>query len=380
MKRLLNFGICLIVAMAVLLLPAYTRGQGPAQGKGKVPKLIIYTTYSVGSGAYVTASGHRKVIEKYTPMKVRLEPYADDPGRVAPLRHKEAHFSIFSASTAYPIAFGTSQFAMAEWGPQPIRRICIGNPLHMTLVARASSDIKKFSDLKGKKVPTLRASPGSEASITGLLAFGGLTRKDVVNVPFSGWGDQSRSVIEGVCDVFYDDPPSPVVAELASTRYGARCLPVNFDNIEGWARLRKFAPWFVPEICPEKRAPGRGLPAEGLPTATYNYELWGYDWLNDEVVYQVLKALERGYDEYKDMHKYCEFYRPWEGPPPVDKLSPNPFHPGAIKYYKELGKWTGQHAKWQEEKLRIEKARMDKFKADPAAWQAKYSKVVLAED
>jgi TRAP-type uncharacterized transport system substrate-binding protein len=60
--------------------------------------------------------------------------------------------------------------------------------------------------------------------------------------------------------------------------------------------------------------------------------------LSDDAAYKVAKLL------YEDQAKLAAITRPWSRYKPADLSRDNgiPFHPGAIKFYKEKGIWKGQ--------------------------------------
>jgi len=314
------------------------------------------------------ASGFREAVEEYTNMTVRVEPYGDDVSRAIPIRAKEAQFTIYSDASGFAVAHGRYVFAVEAWGPQPIRQVYTGAPLFMGAYVREDAPYKTPYDLKGARVPYLSASPAFTLGIQSILAFGNLTWDDVIKVPVSGYSEWGSSVLEGTCDVAYDDTPATLVRELAASRHGCRFLPLDLNDKDGWARLQAVAPWL------QKVHTYEGVvPPEGLDTGVYLYGPKTWDWVPDNLVYEVLRAIDLGWDLYKDMHTYCQYYNVSESEfMNTEVFAPIPFHPGAIKYYRELGIWTSEHDEWQEVQLAQERLRMAEFQADKAAWKQKY--------
>ncbi|MDO8637078.1 MAG: hypothetical protein Q7R34_12755, partial [Dehalococcoidia bacterium] len=88
----------------------------------------------------------------------------------------------------------------------------------------------------------------------------------------------------------------------------------------------------------------------------------GYDTLDESIAYNFAKAIHLGYNGYKDIYPSLKYFSLeeslngvlWGG---VFDLS-NPLHPGVVKYLKEIGAWKDKHEAWQNERLRIEDARI----------------------
>jgi TRAP-type uncharacterized transport system substrate-binding protein len=79
------------------------------------------------------------------------------------------------------------------------------------------------------------------------------------------------------------------------------------------------------------------------------YALYCYPWVSDDVVYAVVKAIGEGYDIFKGAHPWL---KQWKVENMVKNPKPIPFHPGAIKYFKEAGVWTPALDRYQAEYLK----------------------------
>jgi len=91
----------------------------------------------------------------------------------------------------------------------------------------------------------------------------------------------------------------------------------------------------------------------------YPYSLWAYATVDPDIVYNVVKAMDKGYNIYKDMHKAMPAFQIKNA---IKDPSPVPYHDGAIRYFKEVGIWTPEMDKWQAEQLKAYEERVAKFK------------------
>jgi len=347
--------ICVLFALGFLCMILLPQAIPPAFAE-KLPKLITFTSYKVGSLGYTITSGFREAIEQLTPMKVRVEPYDTDVARVLPLKIGESEMSILTGATGTCVSYGIAEFSGKAWGPQPIRQVWRGLTLYLSLLARGDSGIRYPADIKGKRVPKVPGWPAGMLSIEGIMDFGNVTWKDVTAVPMSGYVNQLKGVIQGKVDVSYAATVTPTVKELQAGPHKAGWILLPHDDKAGWKRLQAKAPWLTPAVC--KRAPG--LPkGETMQVGTYPYSIWSYATVNPDIVYNVVKAMHKGFDIYKGMHRAMPAFNIKAA---VKNPSPVPYHDGAIRYFKEVGVWTPEMDKWQAEQLKAFEERLAKFK------------------
>lgn len=349
MKRHPAAVFALVVGAVLVLCPAWT-------GAGELPRMITFTSYKVGSLGYTITSGFREAIERLTPMKVRVEPYETDVARVLPLKMGESELSILTGATATCASYGMAEFSSKQWGPQPIRQVWRGMPLYLSMLARGDSGIRFPKDMKGKRIPKVPGWPAGMLSIEGIMAFGNLTWNDVVAVPMGGYVDQLKGVIQGAVDVCYAATVTPTVKELEAGPHKAGWVLLPHADKAGWKRLQAKAPWLTPAVC--KRAPGLP-PGKTMEVGGYPYSLWSYASVDPELVYAVVKALDKGFDIFKGMHKAMVY---WTIQGAVKSPSPVPYHEGAIRYFKEVGVWTPAMDTWQKEQLQKFQERLRAFK------------------
>ncbi len=90
-----------------------------------------------------------------------------------------------------------------------------------------------------------------------------------------------------------------------------------------------------------------------------SHGMWAYENVREDVVYATVKALHLGYDT---LSKVQADMKGWtlETALDISKLPSAgiPYHTGAIKYFKEINKWTPALEKWQQDQLAIMKKRL----------------------
>ena len=88
--------------------------------------------------------------------------------------------------------------------------------------------------------------------------------------------------------------------------------------------------------------PGKGLTAVRKPTTliTYDYLLWTHKSEPDEVVYKIAKIMYTKAKELKGGGPLWKSYDPKDVA--KNEGADLPYHPAAIKFYKEAGVWPGK--------------------------------------
>ena len=174
------------------------------------------------------------------------------------------------------------------------------------------------------------------------LASGGLTWKDVRQVPIPDIDSGLKALREGRVDAVYaGGADSPYVVE---TDAAVKLIPVPFGtNPQGEKLMRELMPGG------EKRvgAVGVGILRAPVQTAGQPTTLVASGKLSDAGAYAVVKAL---WENYKDLQPLHAWLRTWEPKLMFSPDPPIPYHAGAVRFFKEQqGVWSdavdAQHKK-----------------------------------
>ena len=103
----------------------------------------------------------------------------------------------------------------------------------------------------------------------------------------------------------------------------------------GEESLKKMHKWF-PKTEWSIVQPRKGLTGVVEPTnfVTYDYMLWTHKGLSDEIVYKVTKVM---HTQEKQLKEGGPLWRSFEANKRLSKEQGHPYHPGAVKYFKEAG-------------------------------------------
>jgi len=221
--------------------------------------------------------------------------------------------------------------------------VCMTVPNAIGFVVAKDGGIKTIADLKGKRVAANYPTPSIQLQTEAALANANLTIHDVISVPANSPPAGVSLITNGRADASSVTVGTPAVDELKA-KPGA--LFLSFDpSREAVERMRKFYPGYMVTVTP---GPGR----TGIEKET---NLWAYDTylvartnFSDEAVYTITKAL---WENYKDLGSVHQLLKNWQPSTFISKNAIIPFHPGAIRFYKEKGVWTREMEALQRELL-----------------------------
>ena len=349
MRKLNSLIIAVCVFFLITGVVSIERVTGQTQTK--LPQSLRIWTYGTASASYYACMGMAPTIQKITGMTVRVLPAGTDPARFAALKKGEGDMVLISDSSYWSASRGYLDYANPEWGPQKLRLVYGGQIFNMGVMTTADSGIKAMSDIKGKKFPYVPGNPSGNLFNGAFLAFGGLTWDDVRIIRLGSWDDAMRSVVRGQCDAAGTTFTTAACTETAAGPRGIYLIPMPFTDKQAWARLKAVMPFARPHL----NTRGPGLSSQRTHEGTgYRNPFASYDSLPDDVAYAFAKAAYNGYEEFKDKFVDLKDFSP-------DCVVENitdyvlPLHPGSIRFFKEIGKWTDKAQKWQEERLLIEK-------------------------
>ena len=350
-----TIGFVLFWGLIAIILPS----EGFAQS---LPKVISIGCPSVGTAMHGQALAIAQFISERTPMQARIEPGEFLVG-VDLLRKGEVEFNVNPMATVTMAIMGWAPFDKPQWGPQSIRTVWMGSPVaSMTPCVLGNSEILKYPDLKGKKIPSVLTSPALDRMTDAWLEYGGLTRKDVITVKFADSQKAYDAILERTVDMTICPPGSPSAYKIAASPFGIRYLGCPHKDKRYWEIMRKHAPWCVPLVIYNGAG---GISKENpLESSAMHCAMIASAETKEEIVYNVVKALDTGNEKLVTLHKDLQG---WSLSRATDlqmlKETIFVYHPGAIKYFKEMGKWTSAHDGWRNEMLALEAKRMAEFKA-----------------
>lgn len=310
----------------------------------ELPKTIAWSAYPTGTGGYSQAVAIGSILQRQYKVNLRVIPGRNDVSRLATLRAGRVHFSAGGSEAIYAQE-GILNFASRIWGPQPIRALMsnYSDSCSFTFATATDANINSVADIKGKRVTFVQGAPSLNNATAALLSYANLSWDDVTPVEVGGYNASIDAVLNNRADVVGGACNSPPFLRIEASPRGLTFIGLPHDDLEAVARVRARLPWYVPHIAYE----GPTLPEEGLEVFSSAYPLLvGLENSDEAIVYSIVKIMHLHYDEYKNNAPGATG---WLMERQKFDQAFVPFHPGAIRYYREIGEWTdaaeAQHQK-----------------------------------
>lgn len=337
MKKIFIRSLYVTVLLFIIMGMALGCGNQKSTGEAeKLPGTLTMGTMPMGSSNNAVGLGIASVISDNSQMEVRVVAMSG-PTEYAPMMNsQEIDLGIAATYEAQMGYLGKDVFEEISNGEGfPFRLVTSGSMNRFGTVVAADSGIKTGADLAGKRfVGEITGSANASALQRSILANQNLTRDDVKWVSVPGVVGAVRAIIEGRADAAPALYGMAAVQELEASK-GARFLPLD-PSPEAMARLQKEYPAFATLVEPNKDIPGVKEPTY---LAGYNNYLIAREDLSDEAVYEIVKAL---WENNADLTKIHVGLRGWVPDKFISVNASLPYHPGAIKYFKEKGVWNSE--------------------------------------
>ncbi len=301
----------MIRAGTVVAVSALTGGAALAQTYG-------FATLPPGTLNHTNASAIAKVLKEKAGLNVLVQPTAGDQIIIPMVGRAEAEFGI---SNIMEVAAG---FKGEQKG---LRIIAAVHALRTPFFVRKDSPMRTIADLRGKRVALgYSAMRTINDAARAMLATGGLTEKDVKPVLVPNVIRSADDFVSGAADMFYFAFGAPKVREVDATVGGIRALEMDVSKM---GEARKIMPYgYATDV-----APGPVFIGVEKPMKVYTFDniVFTNAKVPDDFIYKVLVTLDQHKADLVAVQPVLREFSPTFAYKQYDI----PYHPGAVKFYKE---------------------------------------------
>ena len=288
-------------------------------------------TTAPGSFTHSSGSAMAKVIAEKAGLKARVQ-----PGSGSAHRRIVAGDVQFGLGNSWDNTFFAAGSRYYE-GNGPKKNLLVAavmTPLRVGFFVRKDSPVQSIKDLRGKNVPGgFTVQKSIKQIILAHLVNAGMTYKDVKMNPAPNVVRAADDFAKGKNDMLFFAIGSAKILQVSAKVGGIRGLSID-DSPAAVARMQKILPGSYPlTVKPSKRNHGIVKPTKII---AFDFLLTTATEVPEDVVYKVVKTL------HGNKKSLVASFKGWSGFKPermAKKYAGLQYHPGAIKFYKEIGQW-----------------------------------------
>ena len=290
---------------------------------------LVFSAGPTGGSWTPMAGATAEVIKKRFPeLNVQVEPGAALVN-MEKIRNDKADLGWSMTNVLSDALTGTGQWA----GKKTDRPMLVATyyPNVWQLVVPAASDIKTIKDLKGK--PVALPARGNTSLADGwevLLKVNDMKLEDLGPKSYGPVSSNSEAVKnrQAMASGWFTVVPGSFVLDLGSTMK-LRMIPVSEAE---FAKIRQMNPGFIRHVIKAGTYTEQGI-ADDVHTFQSPTILIASSKTPADAIYKVTKAIVEGRGDFVHVSKVMQ------GVTAKDMAQDYglPFHPGAVKYYKEIG-------------------------------------------
>jgi len=298
---------------------------------------VAQQTYSIGTNkqgslAYGVGTAVSKLMNAKAGLLFRVKPGGGSSSIVPQMNRGKVDFGVNNAAESRFAYFGKGTFAGRPH--KNFRLVAMVYPLRITMAVPNDSKIKRISDARGMRMGyKYTAQTILQFVADALLASDGLKQSDMQNTPYSRYVPTGNDMARGKLDMAVVSPGAGASKKqnaMLKVHGGLRFLSIN-STPAGVKRMQAV----YPESFPITIQPSAATPGVIGPTTVmgYPYFLTVGAHVADQVVYAVVKAMHANKEFLLKANSRFNLFDPNK----MKAASPVPYHPGAVKFYKEIG-------------------------------------------
>src|SRR5262245_36135119 len=291
---------------------------------------LSIATGGTGGVYYPMGGGMAAVLSKYIPgMAATAEVTGGSVANLQLIGTGKPYIALTVADATLDAYKGQDKFTGK---PVPVRTLMILYPNRMHVVTIEGTGITRMADLKGK-----RDSTGSGGSATEVMAFrvieaAGLDRDKDMRRERLGVAESTAALKDRKIDAYFwvGGLPTAAVTDLANSP-GVKIKMIDHADLVG-AMNKKYGNLYVQDTI--KKDVYKGMDADNKQATVMNL-LVAHEKMDEKTAYNILKAVFDHREELIRSHSEAENFK-YENQKTA-ATGGIPWHPGALRYFKEKG-------------------------------------------
>jgi uncharacterized protein len=309
----------IIRALALCLLPFAAQAQN-----------VSIATGGTGGVYYPLGGGMAAVLSKYVQgMQATAEVTGGSVANLQLIGTGKPYLAMTMVDAGIDALKGQDKFTGK---PVPVRTLMVMYPNRMHVVTIEGTGITKMADLKGKRVST-----GSGGSATEVMAFrvieaAGLDKDKDMRRERLGVAESTAALKDRKIDAYFwvGGLPTAAVSDLANSP-GVKIKMIDHDDLVPKMN-QKYGQLYVQDRIPKDTY--KGMDADNRQATVMNL-LVAHQNMDEKTAYNIVKAVFDHRDELIRVHKEAENFKLENQK--TAAAGGIPWHPGAVRYFKEKG-------------------------------------------
>lgn len=312
------------------LIAALTFAAGTASAQQ-----VAIGTSNPGSIYHSSGSVIAKLLNEKANVRATIQPYASPNVFIPAVNSGQMQLGLANIAEITWAVEGKEHF---EGRPhKDLRAVAVMYPLRSAIFVRKDSPIKSLTDLKGR--PAVDGFTSQKIIIPlldAMYAAVGMKRSDMRPVQVPNVVAGADTFASGKADMFFFAIGAAKPKEVDASVGGIRMLSLPNTPQAAAAIKEHFPPGY---LRLEKPSPVNvGVTEPGYSLA-YDALVFAGAKAPDELAYQTAKVMRENANDMGEAFGPFRLFNPAEMAKPFDGIE---YHPGAVRYYKEVGIWKGK--------------------------------------
>jgi TRAP transporter TAXI family solute receptor len=327
--------------LAAAALAGFLALAGTSGFVAQAQEAVRIGTSSAGGVFYIVAVGLSEMLTKHANINATVEPVGGSHANMFGIQADKVDLAIANSGAAYDAYHGSEPFQQ----PVDLRMLGQGQESYRYILVRRDAGIDEPQDLAGKTFIGSRPSlPELEMILSAVAEVNDVPVTDinVVSTVTSGETDKELRAGTVAGALMPGGARMPIVSKLFQDEV------VDFLYLPE-EQVREIVDNRLPRYFFVRQLPAGHFEGQEKPITLFGLKalLVSDAELSDDTAYQVTKTLFENQEEFGTYHSAA---KQWTLDATLDS-PPVPFHPGAIRYFKEKGAWTDELEARQQELL-----------------------------
>lgn len=330
MKKILGYLLLILILFVVAACDSSSNGTSKSKENSGEPVFLDFVSSTPGGAWYPPATAMELIItENVENVSARVTPGGGE-ANVRELGKRNVQLAYTQTANSSAGYLGDTPY---DEEYDNLRHLFTTTPVGLHIAVKKDSGIESIEDLKDKKIGFSPQGYMANTIAEHLFETYGFTLEDIKNnggtISYLGLTEGPQSLVDGHVDVFIGQGLWPYAPFMeVDHNPGVKFLTIEDDIYEKF--VEKYPNYSQFTIDKESY---ESLDEDIKTVGTYASVISSAD-VSEDVIYEIVKEI---WENVEEIHEASPQDEEWMTLENVTSGSGIPLHPGAEKYYKEIG-------------------------------------------